>query len=265
MKEINIKIACFCISFVFKNSDEIFLNEVFQRYNSFLTKQKSNFRILTILNKEISFKETSVKLVFKNQKIFEIKREDFYFDGKTLIIKPNIYSFDSFLRIFMSVNLVKKNGFLLHTAGIKINKSAVLFVGKSGSGKTTISEMVKDNFEVLSDELLPIIVNKNGAYTYSSPFWGSMKRPYNKWMKLPVKNINFISKSDDFKIKKISFKSAYIKILKCLMNFNHDINVLSNIAHYACLLLSVSNYSILYFPKDKRKFIKGLFDNFIKG
>ena len=87
---------------------------------------------------------------------------------------------------------------MLHAAALGKNGKGYVFPGKSGAGKSTISKMflkseargkrqeVRNNSLVtrhfslstnilLTDELIPVRIEKSVVKIYGSPFWGEMK------------------------------------------------------------------------------------------
>lgn len=96
-----------------------------------------------------------------------------------IVWRGNLYNFENSARRWFSVLLSEegKDGILLHASGIVVKdrtrKSSVLFSGKSSSGKSTIAADFPDK-EILSDELVAVVKNKNGYKAYPTPFRGFM-------------------------------------------------------------------------------------------
>lgn len=70
------------------------------------------------------------------------KKEAEIFIDEGLLSNKNISIIETtpFLMLFMTI-LVQYDGFILHSAGVSINNKGYIFCGKSGSGKTTISNL----------------------------------------------------------------------------------------------------------------------------
>lgn len=82
-------------------------------------------------------------------------------------------SLEIFLRALYSRLCVRNNGFLLHAAGIAKDSEGYLFLGQSGSGKTTVSR-VSANCKILSDDLV-IVRAINGVWkVFGTPFRGGV-------------------------------------------------------------------------------------------
>lgn len=95
-------------------------------------------------------------------------------DFTDLIIRRNRYSFDSWLRIFMTVQGLSRGALLVHSSGIRYEGKASVFPGRSGSGKSTmIRKLGKD--AALSDELVLLRRSGKRVTASSTPFWGELK------------------------------------------------------------------------------------------
>lgn len=79
---------------------------------------------------------------------------------------------NSFLRFILSVILLKERGFLVHASGLIKNGVGYIFPGKSGAGKTTITQFSPDA-TLLSDDL-PLVKIRDTPLIYDTPFWGGL-------------------------------------------------------------------------------------------
>ena len=224
--------------FEFKSKQNRMLGILEKRYNNFAIKAKAEFSF------EVNFlKKSSLpfrpSIIFKEKK-WIISRGDFYcaLDMKNkkglLEISPRVQSFDSFLRVLCSWLLINNNGFILHAAAILKNGKGYVFPGKSGAGKSTISKMFQrtekgrkgeGNNLLLTDELIPVRIEKDKIKIYGSPFWGEMK---NKGKRIPggikLEKLFFLKKSKTNVVSKIGKGEFYKRILRCIMNFSKEKN-----------------------------------------
>ena len=60
--------------------------------------------------------------------------------------------------------MMAEAGFYLHAVGILGPKGAILLMGHSGAGKTTLSNLVSDHFPILADDLVFAYPNKNSGW-----------------------------------------------------------------------------------------------------
>ncbi len=277
-KKMKIEIANFI--FEFKSNQKRILNILEKRYEKFSIKAKAEFSFeINFLKKpSLPFRPS---IIFKEKK-WIISRGDFYcvLDMKNkkgaLEISPRAQSFDSFLRVLCSWLLINNNGFILHAAAILKNGKGYVFPGKSGAGKSTISKMflkseARDKRQearngkekckkvsplspnpfslysniLLTDELVPLRIEKGVVKIYGSPFWGEMK---NKGKRvaggIKLEKLFFLKKSKTNAVNKISKSEFYKKILRCVMSFSREKNdflKISKTISEVCRKIEVSN------------------------
>jgi hypothetical protein len=116
------------------------------------------------------------------------------FIEEKLLSNKNISFIEStpFLMLFMTV-LIHHSGFILHSAGILVDGKGYVFCGKSGSGKSTISNLFKQCGKtiLLTDESL-LLRERNGiVHIYGTPWKGSGDNIYNN-SKASLEHIYFI-------------------------------------------------------------------------
>ena len=84
---------------------------------------------------------------------------------------PNaIEEIDYFFRVCLAVYAFQNNSLLIHGAGIIHNNAGYLFIGASGSGKTTIASYSK-NSTILNDDLILLTWDDSKWVIFSTPFW----------------------------------------------------------------------------------------------
>lgn len=79
---------------------------------------------------------------------------------------------NSFLRFIYSVILLTEQGFLVHASGLIKNGVGYIFPGKSGAGKTTITQL-SPHAILLSDDL-PLLKIRTTPLIFGTPFWGGL-------------------------------------------------------------------------------------------
>ncbi len=67
----------------------------------------------------------------------------------------------------------RRQGLLLHGAGIELDGDGYVFCGASGAGKTTIAELAAGRGRVLTDETVLVRLDGEEPQLFSTPFWGS--------------------------------------------------------------------------------------------
>ena len=88
-------------------------------------------------------------------------------EGKKIFVQPlsdideEVLS-NMVLNIPLGYCLYQKSKFVLHGSGFKKENNTVLFLGESGSGKSSLVASLMDSGEVLSEDLCYIVFDKNG-------------------------------------------------------------------------------------------------------
>ena len=87
----------------------------------------------------------------------------------TLNRKHLLEGVDYFIRVVFSLLTFDQGGLMIHAAGIARHGRAYLFLGHSGSGKTTVSRLSKD-CQILNDDLVILTPIETGWRVYGTPF-----------------------------------------------------------------------------------------------
>lgn len=108
------------------------------------------------------------------------------------------------------------DSFVLHCSAMAINGRNCVFVGHSGSGKSTISKIIIKNVKrskLVADDSLLVCMEKDGFYGYNMPFDKRVKglRPTKRFK---IDDVFLISKSKRANLKEISLGSALKSIVK---------------------------------------------------
>ncbi|NLI09680.1 MAG: hypothetical protein GX447_02840 [Elusimicrobia bacterium] len=243
--------------FEFEIENKKLLKACLLRYKGFFSKEKTDFKIKV---ETASLKKNPSKVKIELAPFFKIERGDltFFLDEKEgfLKLRPSIYSFDSFLRIFSSFLFSQKDIFLAHGALALRKKKFFVFLGKSGAGKSTISAILKKSgFKILSDELFYLSPKNKKLYVYSSPFWGEMKGR-GKYFKGEAKEFFLLKKAGKNFRKKALFKVFYSLFLRCIMNFSKSKKEGLSISNAAFLTFKISKPDFLFFSKKDNSFVK---------
>lgn len=101
--------------------------------------------------------------------------------------------------------LLNFNGMMLHSSCVEKDGYAYLFSARSGTGKSTHTHLWLENLSgtrIINDDK-PALVYENGAwYVWGTPFSGKTDENVN--IKLPVRAIIFLHRSEENKVEKIS-------------------------------------------------------------
>ncbi len=114
---------------------------------------------------------------------------------------------DNALRQVAQILAVKRGNFLLHAAAVAHpGKRAVdVFSGKSGSGKTTISFLLrKSGGQVVSDDIVLIETGGAEPHVIQTPFFGSLQQAMPPSREsFPISQVSFLEKAENASIQTI--------------------------------------------------------------
>ncbi len=121
--------------------------------------------------------------------------------------------------------LLDFEGFMLHSSAVAYNGGAYLFAGPSGIGKSTHTklwqELLGDKCFILNDDKPAIRYVDNEIYAYGTPWSG--KNNINENIRVAVKGLCFVSRSNNNRIERLSKKDAAINIIsQCTKNFTES-------------------------------------------
>ena len=108
-------------------------------------------------------------------------------------------------QIMMSRVLADRQGCYLHSSGLILNSQGILFVGRSGAGKSTVVKMLKHYGVVLSDDRNIVRQEKDGHYLHGT--WSHGEVPLVSNSRAPLKAILFLEKARKNKMIPITDKS----------------------------------------------------------
>ncbi len=245
----------------FRLNDSSFLNILEDRYQAFLSSSPPNIifdiKINPSLDKIAHHSEKPLVEVGKKGRAYYLRRLDNPFEayadlksgiGKITLI-PDVYCFDSFLRIFYSVILTDRSGIVLHGAGIQRENESYVFFGPSGSGKSTIARLSKKQI-ILSDELVIILKNKSIYTVHGTPFWGDFERCGQK-SQAKLSKLFFLKKAGENKTIPLSSFQAIREILACIFSFPGKNLNRENMLTFCYNLIEKIPVEELYFKEDE--------------
>lgn len=238
----------------FKKSSAHFLELIKKRYNNFfINKGREIAKIDMYLIKDLP----SFSCIEINKDI--IVGDGFILERDEAFIKENIYCFENFLRVFYSYHLILNDGVLLHSAGFSKDDFSFIFVGKSGSGKTTVSNILfRNDFRIMSDEVCALRSIGDEFYLYSTPFWGNFKKPETLNISRELNLIFFPFRSESFSVKDLKKKDAIKRLLSCVFNFSKEKELSLKVFDFLVRLVRRVNHKSIYFSKDSSELVRYL-------
>jgi len=172
--------------------------------------------------------------------------------GKT-IFAPYHISLRYFYCILAQIvleEITKKGGFYLHCSAINTEKGVVLFLGSSGSGKSTIARLLGDIYPVLADDQIIINKDKSGYFLYQMFIPEKNKTIVRSINKYRIYKFFFLKKSESISQIKISNKTEILRKIVSQLTASKDI------AHKTTVNLirfvkQTNNYNVLKFSPNK--------------
>lgn len=164
-----------------------------------------------------------------------------YHDAKVWIrgtLAERRYALDTTLMLLYAFASSHRNTLLLHASTIEYDEKGYLFLGKSGTGKSTHSRLWLNNIpgsNLLNDDNPIIRIIDGQCYVYGSPWSGKTPCYINR--KIPVGGIVRLSQAPFNRITRLSQINAYAALLPSCshMKWNHEMS--EAVHHTLCQLL----------------------------
>jgi len=163
----------------------------------------------------------------------------------------NPFAVDSVLRIVHTLILARQGGFLLHAASTIRNGNAFLLSGVSGAGKTTISRLAPPDVTLLTDEVSYVRRNFKRYTAFGTPFAGELAKSGENLF-APIKCLFFLEKGSCNRIGPISAPDAVQRLLRNILFFAHDSELVEMVFQSACEFVSLVPVNRLIFTPDAR-------------
>jgi len=141
-----------------------------------------------------------------------------YFQKKRKNVYETYYHVSIFelsqLLLITVINLLGKDGFLLHASSVFVKNKVVMFLGKSGAGKSTTMRMLKDSFPPFSDDCVAIKKCGNEYLCFQVPWIekdSSLIKLSQKGLKITA--LFFLVKDRPFSLKNINTSHMFHQIV----------------------------------------------------
>lgn len=182
-------------------------------------------------------------------------------NGKSAFLcNPFAYPLDQILMMhFLALN----SGMLIHSAGWRVNDSGWIFAGKSGAGKSTISNLIVAEIgaSFLSDDR--IVVRKIGQefLMYGTPWPGDAGYAVNE--SVPLKGIFFLSKGSQNIIKQLKPSDAIARLMPVVSIPWYDREKVELMMDFCDTMMgSIPMYELIFVPGKEAvdmlvKFVNG--------
>jgi hypothetical protein len=239
-------------SFLVRSTSPSLLELLRQRYEKFIAEALENCWQVEVSLADASERFSSDLSVQASGGAWWMERADFRGQVQLerrrgfLMQTQQIYSFDTFLRILLSLHLVRTGGLLLHAASILREGSGYLFVGRSGAGKSTIARRAGPGGAVSSDEISLVRPSGDGYQVYGTPFWGELAGSGEN-IAAPLAQICVLEQSGENRLEPLDRAEALRRILQCVLFFARDAENARAVLHAVERLITAVPVARLYF------------------
>jgi len=222
------------ISVLILSGNQEFMAQIKERYTNFIASgldpslkieveisPPQNLKINptpTVVSPDVSFDNSKGRWTIKWQALFG--EFDLRSGKGKLSCSLGPSGLNSFLRFVYSLILLKEPGFLVHASSLIRNGGGYIFPGKSGAGKTTITQLSPDA-TLLSDDI-SLIKMLNGAHVaFGTPFWGALAVGGEN-VSTTITGIYFPIQDKENYVQKLSPRQALERLLPNVVFFARD-------------------------------------------
>jgi hypothetical protein len=252
MHTIHLEIAGVGLAIDSENPD--FISQIADRYEGFVAPNTNDFRWTLDTERGVSTMGEDLPVVTDNDTGYHFDRRDFHIivnsQNKTVTgsCAPNMYSFDSCLRVFFTRHLLDLDGLMIHGASVVNEGKAYLFFGVSGAGKTTTARISAPR-EVLSDELTILRREGNGFRAFGTPFWGELQKNGEN-INAPLAAINLLIQDTENRLEPMPPRASLKAIMPCVLFFARDNALVNRAVGLAADLVAAVPANAMHFLPD---------------
>lgn len=148
---------------------------------------------------------------------------------------------------FFARELLRYNGFYLHSSAVELDGKAYLFSGPCGAGKSTHTRLWQQTFEerakIFNDDKPALRRLEDGWYAYGTPWCG--KDGININMKAPLAGICFLKQASENKIRRLNSAEAVSALVKqTLRKFKDGANTALLLEHLDKLVREIPVFEL---------------------
>lgn len=162
----------------------------------------------------------------------------------------------SMLRIAFSQALLREDGIGIHASAVGHNGKCFLFLGKSGTGKSTHASLWLQHVEkseLINDDNPAIRIQDDIAYAYGTPWSG--KTPCYKNIGLPIAKITRLQQAPTNNHRHLSDTEAFIALLPSCSVIKQDTQLYGMLCDKLAWLAEHTNIAYLQCLPDKEAVI----------
>jgi len=162
---------------------------------------------------------------------------------------PFSYPLDQVLTITL---LTKKQGILVHSCGFAYKNKGYLFIGSSGTGKSTMANIIMKNKDgtILSDDRIVVRKRHGHFYIYGTPWHGTAG--FVSPEKTPLKGLFFLKKGANNYLQKLSLSDTVSRLFKCSFPpFWNKKGISSALKLCEDIAISIPSFEFIFTPDDR--------------
>lgn len=156
---------------------------------------------------------------------------------------------DTPLRLQLATELPPRQGAMVHACGYADDRGAVLFIARSGGGKTTTARKLPEA-HVLSDDLVAVRRTSSGWDALSLPFVGEWRRPTVP-RRAPLRALVFLRRSEVLAVGRCSPSEAFAEMLQAMVWFAQGDPAAAALLDHAHHLAGAVPCVTLALPRDE--------------
>jgi hypothetical protein len=244
------------VSVNLRTDDDAYRRALRNHYHRFvgLTENAEFSFDIELTDSKINDPNDDVK-VRRSSSLWSFERGDFHAEwnmaSNTGAIRQsaNLYSIDAALRIFHTVVLATRGGFLLHAASAIRNGKAFVFTGASGAGKTTIARLAPVDATLLTDEVSYVGNNPAGYRAYGTPFAGELAK-LGENVSAPISVLYLLAQGPANRIEPVGASDAIRMVLANTLFFARDQYLVRSVFESVCRLVDQIPVHRLTFVPD---------------
>ncbi len=223
---LTVRIAGLTVTLDLVGCDDPARARIFERYKNFLVPMQSAAPTIRIRveqgpdylpfpsSREWQIRTTSDKGHIEFESHFEKGWVD-YSAGEGALVMRERGDPENFLRVLFAWLCLDQQGLLIHASGVISQGKGYVFMGASGSGKTTAARLSLHR-TVLSDDM--VIVKKEGErfYLYGVPFQGDFPEAQRTNASAELHRIFALAKDSDHFVSPLGVAEAVARLTACV-------------------------------------------------
>jgi hypothetical protein len=172
-------------------------------------------------------------------------------ENTILYVVKNKYAFDSWFRVFFTLDGINRDSVLIHSAGFVFKNKAYIFPGRSGLGKSTLIKILGKE-SALTDELVCVYRKNRAYYAASTPYWGELKKGSGKVFNRPLKAILCPGHGSRVYKTELSKQETLRQLLRTILFFSQEARAMKKLLAFLHALSLHIPACTLWFRKDSK-------------